>query len=104
MLGCISSDVDDSRIDNAVRYASCIGRAFQITDDILDVEGDEESLGKPIGSDAECDKTTFVTELGLEGAKAEARRLTDEAVKCIAQYKGADNLTSLALWLCDRKN
>lgn len=104
MLGCITSDADDSTVQSAVRYSSCIGRAFQITDDILDVEGDEESLGKPIGSDAECDKTTFVTELGLEGAKAEARRLTDEAVECIARFDGAENLTSLAHWLCCRKN
>ena len=104
MLGCICADVDSSTVESAVKYASCIGRAFQIIDDILDVEGDEESLGKPIGSDAECDKTTFVTELGLEGARAEAHALTDEAIRCIEQYKGAENLVSLALWLCGRKN
>ena len=104
LLGCISAGVSDERADNAVRYASCIGRAFQIIDDILDVEGDEESLGKPIGSDATSDKTTFVTELGLDGAKAEARRLTQEAIDCLSDYSGAEHLTALALWLCDRKH
>ncbi len=104
MLGCLCSDADSKKTENALKYASSIGRAFQIVDDILDVEGDEASLGKRIGSDAECDKTTFVTELGLDGAKKEAERLTDEAVRCISEYEGAEHLVSLAKWLCSRKN
>ncbi len=103
-LGCISAGVDGKRVDDAVRYASCIGRAFQIIDDILDVEGDEASLGKHIGSDAESNKTTFVSELGLEGARAKARKLTDEAVKAISHYDGSENLTALAEWLCERRS
>ncbi|MBQ2863106.1 MAG: polyprenyl synthetase family protein [Clostridia bacterium] len=104
MLGCISAGVKDKRMQDAVRYASCIGRAFQIIDDILDIEGDEAILGKHIGSDAESEKTTFVTELGLEGARAEAARLTDEAVACVSGYSGAENLIALAKWLYTRKN
>ena len=104
MLGCICAGVSDERVGRALKYASCIGRAFQIIDDILDVEGDEASLGKPIGSDADSDKTTFVTELGLEGARAEAKKLTKEAIDSLSEYEGAENLSALALWLCERKN
>ena len=103
-LGCVSASVADERLEDAVRYARSIGRAFQIIDDILDVEGDEATLGKRIGSDAQSDKTTFVSELGLEGARAEAARLTDEAVAAVEKYDGADNLIALAGWLYERKN
>ena len=103
-LGCVAAGVCDKRTEDAVKYASCIGRAFQIIDDILDVEGDEATLGKHIGSDAESDKTTFVTELGLEGAREEARRLTKEAVDTVSKYEGSDNLIALANWLYERKN
>ena len=103
-LGCVAAGVCDKRTEDAVKYASCIGRAFQIIDDILDVEGDEATLGKHIGSDAESDKTTFVTELGLEGAREKARRLTKEAVDTVSKYEGSDNLIALANWLYERKN
>ena len=103
-LGCISAGVSDSRVDDAVKYASCIGRAFQIIDDILDVEGDVALLGKNIGSDAESDKTTFVTELGLDGARAEALRLTREAVAAVAKYDSSEVLVELAEWLYQRKS
>lgn len=103
-LGCVSASVDDERLEDAVRYARSIGRAFQIIDDILDVEGDEATLGKRIGSDAQSDKTTFVSELGLDGARAEAARLTDEAVAAVEKYEGAENLIALAKWLYERKN
>ena len=103
-LGCASAGVYDERVDDAVKYASCVGRAFQIIDDILDVEGDEATLGKRVGSDAESDKTTFVTELGLDGAREEAHRLTKEAVDTVSKYEGADNLIALANWLYERKN
>ena len=103
-LGCLCADTSEEAVADGVRYASCIGRAFQIVDDILDVEGDEALLGKRIGSDVECEKSTFVTELGLDGAKAEAARLTDEAVCVISKYNGSEKLVSLARWLLDRKN
>ncbi len=102
-LGCIAAGADEEKTANAKKYASCIGRAFQIVDDVLDVEGDEQSLGKKIGSDADSDKTTFVTELGIEGAKKEALRLTELSKSCIAEYEGSEILCALSDWLCTRK-
>ncbi len=103
-LGCIAAGADGKACEDAVKYASCIGRAFQIVDDILDVEGDEASLGKPVGSDSESNKSTFVTELGIEGARAEAKRLSEMAKEYIVKYKGAQNLLALSDWLLERKN
>ena len=76
-----------------------------MTDDILDVIGDEEQLGKPIGSDAESKKSTYVSLLGLEKSRELAEALTDEAVSAI-EYFGdeADFLKQLAVKLIKRTN
>lgn len=103
LLGCICARADEQKMQDARRYAMCIGRAFQIIDDILDVEGDEASLGKRIGSDRDSDKSTFVTELGIDGARAEAVRLSEEAKTCVAKYEGSDALCALSDWLCNRR-
>jgi geranylgeranyl pyrophosphate synthase len=62
-----------------------MGTAFQIVDDILDVISDTKTLGKPAGSDIEEEKNTFVTTLGLEGAKCEAKKLTDESLSLLGK-------------------
>ncbi len=103
-LGCIAAGADERMTADAYTYAMCIGRAFQIVDDILDVEGDEKILGKPIGSDAESQKTTFVTALGIDGAREEAERLTNEAKAAVGKYDGSDMLLDLADMLLFRKN
>ncbi len=68
------------------RYAEALGLAFQITDDILDVEGDPVRAGKRVGKDAARGKATFVSLLGLEGARARARALVEEAQAALAPY------------------
>lgn len=68
------------------RYAAALGLAFQIADDILDVEGSEEAAGKRLNKDAEAGKATFVSLLGLEGAKARAAALVAEAEAALAPY------------------
>ncbi|WP_102225857.1 polyprenyl synthetase family protein [Acidimangrovimonas sediminis] len=68
------------------RYADALGLAFQIADDILDVEGDAEKAGKRLQKDAEAGKATFVSLLGLEGAKARAGALVDEACAALSAY------------------
>lgn len=67
-------------------YAQALGLAFQIADDILDVAGDEAATGKRVGKDAEAGKATFVSLLGLEGARARAADLVAEAEAALLPY------------------
>ena len=71
--------------DLLIRYAQAVGLAFQIKDDILDVEGDAALLGKATGMDEKCHKTTFVSLYGVDGAKARLRELTEEALDICTQ-------------------
>lgn len=81
-----------------------IGLAFQIQDDILDVTGNEEELGKPVGSDEKNHKTTYVTLEGMEKAGQEVQRLTEEALKLLSQLPGDKTfLRELFLFLCTRR-
>lgn len=73
-LGCISAGANDKQIKAASEFGECIGIAFQIQDDILDVTSSDEELGKPVGSDAENSKSTYVSLLGIE----KCRELVDE--------------------------
>ena len=68
------------------RYAAALGLAFQIADDILDVEGDAEKAGKRLRKDAGAGKATFVSLLGLEGARTRAAELVDEAEAALSSY------------------
>jgi farnesyl diphosphate synthase len=78
------------------RYAAALGLAFQIADDILDVTGNEASAGKRLQKDASAGKATFVSLLGLEGARARARDLADEAVAALAPYGAAGDMLAAA--------
>ncbi|MGC8201154.1 polyprenyl synthetase family protein [Aliiroseovarius sp. PTFE2010] len=79
------------------RYAQPLGVAFQIADDILDVEGDTEKTGKRVGKDADAGKATFVSLMGLDGAKAHARQLVGAACDALGPYgTKADNLRQAA--------
>ncbi|MCD8094916.1 MAG: polyprenyl synthetase family protein [Ruminococcus sp.] len=92
------------KITAAAEYAQALGRAFQIVDDILDVTGSFEELGKPIGSDSEQSKCTFVTALGLEGAQCEADRLTEQALLTLKQFDDCEFLTDLTQSLLHRRS
>ena len=84
-------------------YARAIGLAFQIADDILDVEGDSSKAGKALRKDADAGKATFVTLLGLDGAKAEAARLVAEAETALAPFGDkAQSLRNLARFIIAR--
>ncbi|MBQ1948475.1 MAG: polyprenyl synthetase family protein [Clostridia bacterium] len=84
-------------------YGKNIGLAFQVQDDILDVIGDEALLGKPIGSDAKNQKTTFVTLYGLDGAKELLHSITEKAVDSLSPFgEKAAFLRELALYLENR--
>ena len=84
-LGLLASGSDDDELDQRLeRYATCIGLAFQVQDDILDIEGATEVIGKPQGSDADRDKPTYPNLLGMAEAKATARRLCEAAIDSLA--------------------
>mgnify|MGYP004522954995 FL=1 len=80
MIGAVLAGVSDEKIALLERVAGKVGLAFQIQDDILDVVSTTEMLGKPVGSDKENNKTTYVTLEGLEKAGEDVKRLSDEAI------------------------
>ncbi len=104
-LGCLSVGADEASMAQADIYADAIGLAFQIRDDILDVIGSTEELGKPVGSDAEQQKATFATVLGTERAQTLAEKLTRTALDALKQLNVAedDPLYEMTVELCSRK-
>jgi len=77
---------DQSAREALALYARHLGLAFQIRDDLLDVEGDVEAMGKQVRKDAEAGKATFVSELGIEGARKAAARERDSAIAALASF------------------
>lgn len=101
--GAACGGAGEKDIAHMEEYGREIGYTFQIIDDILDVVGDEESLGKATGSDAANQKTTYVTLFGLEGAKKQAEMHTNIALKIMEQYgEKSVFFTELALFLLSR--
>lgn len=87
------------------RYARAVGRAFQIADDLLDVEGEAGLVGKAVGKDAAAGKATLVGKLGIEGARAELARLVGEAEASLADFGSAATLlVEAAYFIADRRN
>ncbi|AHE97350.1 farnesyl-diphosphate synthase [Thioalkalivibrio paradoxus ARh 1] len=86
-------------------YADCIGLAFQIRDDVLDVEGDPELLGKACGADSLLEKATFPALLGLEASRQRAAELVDEALENLQPFgTEADLLRFLARYIVERRH
>ena len=104
LLGCIAAGekCTPELYAAADKYASGIGLTFQIIDDILDVTGDEEVFGKPIGSDAEQNKTTFMSFMSVEDAYKEAEKLTKDAIDSISSFEGSEILCEFADYLLNR--
>lgn len=103
-LGLLASGNDDGDLARGLdTYATCIGLAFQVQDDILDVEGATEVIGKPQGSDADRDKPTYPNLLGMDEAKATAKRLCDEALASLAPLGArGDTLAMIANFIVKR--
>lgn len=104
-MGCVLAGAEEAQMQAADCYAKALGLAFQIQDDILDVEGSAETLGKPIGSDAQNEKQTYVTLLGLEASKQTVFKLTEQAKAALAPFgTKAAFLCLLADSMAARKN
>ena len=103
VIGAILSGADDSQQEAIDSYCYNLGIAFQIQDDILDVSGSEEILGKPIGSDAENNKSTYVTLCGLDRAEQLQREYIEKAKASLSIFENTEELFGLCDMLINRK-
>ena len=102
-MGAILANANEKDLEKLTKYAEKIGLAFQIKDDILSEEGNEEILGKPVGNDKELEKCTYVWKYGLQGAKKILEEITKEAIEELKEYGDrAEFLRELALYIKDR--
>ncbi len=102
-MGAILADANEEDLENLTKYAEKIGLAFQIKDDILSEEGNEEVLGKPVGNDKELEKCTYVSKYGLQGAKEILDKITKEAIEELKEYgEKAEFLRELAIYIKNR--
>jgi len=102
-LGGIATHASPAQLEALDTYGGHIGLAFQVVDDLLDVEGDPAALGKTCGKDGVANKPTYVQLLGTEGARAESRRLLELALEALADLGGAaDGLRNLARYIVTR--
>jgi geranylgeranyl diphosphate synthase type II len=102
--GAILAGGNESQVNAVSSYGERVGLAFQIADDILDVEGDSRTMGKGVGGDAKKKKLTFPAAVGLGKAKEMQSRLIDEAVDALKAFdEKADPLRSIAVYIIERK-
>lgn len=101
-MGVICAGRDDM-LPVAEEYGECLGLAFQIVDDILDITADEKLLGKPVHSDEEQNKSTYPAIFGLEAAKEKAAELTDRAMAAIEKLPDNGFITELTVSLLKRQ-
>jgi len=105
IAGAILGQAPDTEYQALDDYGRALGEAFQIADDLLDVEGDAAALGKPAGADAALGKTTFVTQLGIEGAKQRVRDLLARADQALSIFGArGEVLRAAARFVAERKN
>lgn len=104
-IGAVLASADSQRTDAVTRYGEKIGLAFQIIDDILDIEGDVEKLGKPIGSDTKNLKATFPAVIGMESSRKMANDLIEEAIGIIdREFPVSKDFISIARFIAGRQN
>jgi len=104
-MGAILGGANQEQLEALTRYATQLGMAFQITDDILDVVGDEKKLGKPVGSDEKNQKATFPALYGLEQSRQMAQDAVDAAVDALAIFGAqGEMLAQLARYLLCRES
>lgn len=103
--GALLGDMDSKGLQDLTTYARHFGLAFQITDDLLDIKGDQSILGKPVGSDAKNHKSTYPSLLGVEQAEKLARQSVEQCIDSLASFgREADFLRQLAYFTLERKS
>ncbi|MEA3302710.1 MAG: polyprenyl synthetase family protein, partial [Pseudomonadota bacterium] len=103
LMGAMAAPGEKQHLQQLDHYGKCIGLAFQIVDDILDITGDTETLGKTGGKDAAQQKTTYASLLGLAQASERASQLYDDAVAALDAFdERADPLRELAKLIIQR--
>jgi farnesyl diphosphate synthase len=104
LLGAHCGLLTSEQLSKLDRFGKCVGLAFQVVDDVLDSEADTVTLGKTAGKDADNDKPTYVTLLGVQAARAMAQRLHREAMQCLSEFgDSAQRLRELADFIVLRK-
>ena len=104
-IGAAAAGAEEEKIEAASRFGRLLGLAFQIRDDVLDVISTDAQLGKPVGSDAEEQKNTYMALLGIEGCTAEINRLTESAISVLEEhFPHTEFLSALAGSLAKRVN
>ncbi|HXU92812.1 MAG TPA: farnesyl diphosphate synthase [Gallionella sp.] len=104
LLGAQCGNLNQAQLDKLDHFGKLIGLAFQVVDDVLDCEADTATLGKTAGKDADNDKPTYVSLLGIEGARDMAQRLHREALETLAGFgAAAQRLRELADFIVLRK-
>jgi len=99
-----SPSQNHSELDSLVQFARALGLAFQVQDDILDIESDTATLGKPQGSDTKANKSTYPALLGLDNAKAKAQQLYQDALNALASLPyNTDELRAFAQYVIERR-
>lgn len=102
--GAIIGGANEEDLEKITNYAKNIGLGFQVVDDILDIVGDQEKLGKNIGSDLENNKSTYPSLFGIEKSKEMAKKLIEDAKNNISSFKGKESfLIELANYIVDRE-
>lgn len=105
LMGAVVAGADDKKLFAATEYAECIGLAFQLIDDVLDVTSTTDELGKPVNSDVHNNKSTLVSLLGVDECLRRAENLTNQAISALAVFEGdTSNLRDFALKLLKRRN
>ncbi len=104
-LGARTAGAAEAQVDQLTRYGQAVGLAFQIADDVLNATSTAEQLGKAVGTDAARGKMTYVALHGIEPARAEARRLVEEAVAALPGLPGpTEPLAALARHIVERRS
>lgn len=104
-LGALLAGADERQLQAVTRFGDAIGLAFQIVDDLLDVESDEQSMGKRTGKDAKSGKLTYPSIYGIESSRRRAGELVEEAIDALSIFDSSNSgLIGLARYVCQRSN